>query len=109
MKVLIAGSRSIENFDLSGYIPPDVKMIITGGAKGIDTVAERYADDNGIEKTVIRPQYDLYGRAAPIKRNEQMVDMADFVLIIWDGKSKGSQYTAKYAQKKNKAVKIVLV
>lgn len=109
MKVLIAGSRGIVDFDLSGHIPSNVEMIITGGAKGIDTVAERFADANGIPKIVIRPQYELYGKAAPIKRNEQMVDMADFVLIIWDGKSKGSQYTAKYAKKKNKTVKLLTV
>ena len=108
MKVLVAGSRNIEKFDLKDHIPPDVTMIITGGAEGIDTLAEKYADENGIPKAIVRPQYNLYGRAAPIKRNEKMVDMADFVLVIWDGKSKGSQYTVKYSQKKNKAVKLVL-
>lgn len=108
MKVLVAGSRSIDKFDLNEHIPSNVTMIISGGAKGIDAIAEKYADENGIPKTIIRPQYNLYGRAAPIKRNEQMVDMADFVLVIWDGKSKGSKYTVKYAQKKNKFVKLVL-
>ena len=97
MKVLVAGSRSIEGFDLSEHIPYGTEMIITGGAKGIDMIAEKYADENDIPKVIIRPQYSLYGRAAPIKRNEEMVDMADFVLVIWDGRSKGSQYTVKYA------------
>ena len=109
MKLLIAGSRGLDRFDLSGHVPPETEVIISGGAKGIDTVAEKYADDHGIEKLIIRPSYELYGRAAPIKRNEEMVDLADAVLIIWDGHSRGTKYTADYAAKKNKNVKIVLV
>ena len=44
MKIMIAGSRSIEEFDLSGYISEDVELIISGGASGIDTLAEKFAD-----------------------------------------------------------------
>ena len=104
MKLLIVGSRTIMNFDLVGHVPEDTELIISGGAKGMDTVAERYADAHGIEKLIIRPEYEKYGRAAPIKRNEIMVDMADAVLAIWDGKSKGTERALKYAQKKNKQI-----
>lgn len=109
MKLLIAGSRGIENFDLSKYVPTEIELIISGGAKGIDAVAEKYADDHGIKKIIIKPDYARYGRAAPIKRNEEMVDLADAVLIIWDGHSKGTKYTSDYAAKKNKALRVVLV
>ena len=57
MKLLIVGSRTITDFDLSGHIPEDTHLIISGGAKGMDTVAERYADEHNIEKLIIRPQY----------------------------------------------------
>ncbi|MBO5883524.1 MAG: hypothetical protein J6Q78_03880 [Clostridia bacterium] len=107
MKLLIVGSRSITNFDLSPYITKNIDTIISGGACGIDSVAEEYADMHRLSKYIIRPRYELYGRAAPIKRNEEMVDIADAVLIIWDGKSKGTQYTLKYAQKKNKQITLV--
>ncbi len=107
MKLLIVGSRSIENFDLSPYISADVDAIISGGACGIDSLAEQYADLHRLTKYILRPRYDLYGRAAPLKRNEQMVDMADSVLVIWDGVSKGAQYTLKYAKKKNKQITLV--
>lgn len=59
-------------------------------------MAERYADRHRLSKYIMRPRYDLYGRAAPLKRNEKMVDMADAVLVVWDGHSKGAQYTLKY-------------
>ena len=109
MKLLIVGSRSITDFDLSPYIPTGVDTIISGGAYGIDILAEQYADRNHISKYILRPRYELYGRAAPLKRNEQMVDMADAVLVIWDGKSKGAQYTTKYTKKTNKPITLILV
>ena len=107
MKLLIAGSRGIDNIDLSKYIPEDVDTILSGGAKGIDTLAEEYADKNRLSKIILRPRYDLYGKAAPIKRNEELVNMADKVLIIWDGESKGTKSTITYAEKLNKEIKVV--
>ena len=107
MKLMIAGSRGITDFDLSPYISGDVDTIISGGACGIDGLAEQYADLHRLSKYIMRPRYDLYGRAAPLKRNEEMVDMADAVLIVWDGQSKGTQYTLKYAKKRNKPVTVV--
>ncbi len=109
MKLLIAGSRSITDFDLSGYVPEAVDLIISGGAKGIDTLAEKYADVRGIEKLIIRPQYEKFGRAAPIRRDEEMVDICDAVLAVWDGKSRGTGYTLNYARKKGKKIIEIVV
>lgn len=109
MKLLIVGSRSIEDFDLTEYVPNETELIISGGAKGMDSVAEQYADRHKISKLILRPRYGLYGKAAPIRRNEMMVDVADAVLVVWDGVSRGTQYTVEYARKKNKSVQVILV
>lgn len=109
MKLLIAGSRSIREYDLSPYIPHAVDTIISGGAQGVDSLAESYADEHKLSKYVIRPQYERYGRAAPLKRNQEMVDMADAVLVIWDGKSRGSRFTVEYARKQNKPLFVIQV
>jgi predicted Rossmann fold nucleotide-binding protein DprA/Smf involved in DNA uptake len=109
MKLLIAGSRSITEFDLSPYIPAETDVIISGGASGVDRLAEQYAAAHRLSQYIIRPRYDLFGRSAPLKRNVQMVDMADAVLVIWDGRSKGTLYTLEYARKREKRVTIVYV
>lgn len=107
MKLLIVGSRSISKFDLSKYITQKPELIISGGARGVDTLAEKYADAQKISKLILRPRYDLYGKGAPIKRNQQMVELADRVLVIWDGESRGAMSTVAYAQRAGKPIELV--
>ncbi len=107
MKLLIAGSRGIKEYDLEKYIPTETTMIITGGADGIDALAEGVADKKRLSKLILRPRYDLYGRGAPLKRNETMAEICDMALIIWDGRSRGTKYTADYAEKIGK--KVILI
>ena len=109
MKLLIVGTRGILNFDLSPYVTSDVDTIISGGSSGIDTLAEQYADAHALSKYIIRPQYQIYGRFAPLKRNEIMVDMTDAVLAVWDGTSRGTKYTINYAKRVNKPVTVVVI
>ena len=109
MKLLIIGSRTVVDFDFTPYVGEEIDLIISGGAKGIDKLAEAFADRHQISKLIIYPQYRRYGKAAPIKRNRQMVDFADAVLAVWDGHSKGTLGTIRYAQKQQKHLTIVTV
>ena len=107
MKILVVGSRNIDEFDLSPYIPKETTLVISGGAKGIDAIAEKYADEHKISKLILLPQYNLYGKSAPIKRNETMVNIADTVIIVWDGNSRGTKFTLQYSKKKNKNIILI--
>lgn len=109
MKLLIAGSRSITDIDISPYIPQGTDLIISGGANGVDSLAEKYADKHRISKLILRPRYDLYRRAAPLKRNERMVDICDSVLVLWDDKSSGTKYTIDYVNRVGKPVKVITI
>ena len=107
MKLLIAGSRDIENFELEKYIPDDVELIISGGAKGVDTLAEKIADKRKISKLIMRPNYARYGKGAAIIRNHKMVDIADRVVLLWNGSSRGTKQTLDYAKAQGKPVTLI--
>lgn len=106
MKIAIIGSRSLINAEISRYIPGNVTEIISGGAIGIDTLAEKVADERRISKSIIRPEYDKYGKKAPLIRNKEIVERADYIIAFWDGKSRGTKFTIDYAKKLNKKVRI---
>lgn len=108
MKVAVVGSRGLD-VDVTPYIPPETDEIITGGAKGIDTHAEQYAHARGIPVRIFRPAYEVLGKWATLARNDQIVNAADIVVAIWDGTSRGTQYTIKRAMKLNKPVKVYVV
>lgn len=108
MKIAIIGLRVLQ-IDVAIYIPEEVTEIISGGAKGIDLLAENYADIRNIAKRIIKPEYDKYGRAAPLKRNEEIVNISDMVIAIWDGKSHGTKYVIDYAQKMGKPVEVHII
>ncbi|HBR31076.1 MAG TPA: hypothetical protein DD733_03220 [Clostridiales bacterium] len=84
-------------------------MLITGGAVGVDTIAERYADRKHIKKQIIFPDYGRYGKSAPLYRNKLIVDTADIVIAIWDGVSGGTNFTVKYAQQIGKPFEVHIV
>lgn len=102
MKTAIIGSRSLEISDLEKYLPDGTTEIISGGAKGIDSCAEELAARLGLAITVIRPNYAKFGRCAPLKRNDEIISLADVVVAIWDGKSKGTKYVIERCQKLGK-------
>ena len=58
MKVVIAGSRGFNDYNymknqLNTY---NITYIITGGAKGADSLAEKYAKENNILIEIIKPE-----------------------------------------------------
>jgi len=108
VKIAVVGSRGITVQDIGKYLCK-VDEIVSGGAVGVDACAAEYARGNGIKLTEFLPRYDLYGRAAPIIRNRQIVDYADKVIVFWDGSSRGSLSVIKYAEKVCKSYEIILV
>ncbi len=109
MKIAIIGSRNLEIEDLGKYLSSDCSEIVSGGAKGIDTCAKNYAQMHNIALVEFLPEYDKFGRGAPIVRNKKIVDYADKVLVFWDGKSKGTKSVIDYCRKAGKECKIILI
>lgn len=109
MKLAIIGSRNLTVNNLKEYISEDVAEIVSGGAKGVDECAKKYAQENAIKYVQFLPQYDKFARAAPLKRNEQIIDYCDEVLAFWDGKSRGTKFVIDRCNKMGKKIKVVVL
>lgn len=92
MKVAVIGSRGLTVNNLEKYLPAETDEIISGGARGIDQCAKEYALSHGIKLTEFLPEYDKYGRTAPLIRNITIIKNSDIVLAFWDGKSRGTKF-----------------
>ena len=108
MKVAVIGSRGLLVEDLGKYLPEETSEIVSGGARGIDTCARDYALSHNLKLTEFLPEYDRYGRGAPLKRNIQIIEYADLVLAFWDGTSRGTKYVIDNCKKLGKPVRIFL-
>lgn len=114
MKLAISGSRNYQDYatlkKVIQQLVPQATMIISGGAKGADRLAEQYARENNLELKIIRPQYDRYPfKAAPMIRNADIVNAADKVICFYhQTKTNGTADTAKKAVKAGKLLAEVL-
>lgn len=113
MTIAIIGSRAITDKEfiyskldtIFSTRKPD--LIVSGGAKGPDTLGVLWARDNEIAVKEFFPDWEKYGRGAGFKRNTQIVEAADLVIAFWDGLSKGTLDSINKAKKLNKRVEII--
>ncbi len=105
MKVAIIGSRNIIINDLDKYIPKYTTEIVSGGAKGVDSCAADYAKSHGIKLTEFLPEYNKYGKAAPLKRNLQIIEYCDQLIAFWNGTSKGTKFVITIVKNQEKKQK----
>ena len=76
----------------SAGVPAGTTEIVSGGAVGVDRCARKYANQHGLKLTEFLPDYETYGKYAPLKRNLQIIEYADVVYAFWDGKSTGTSF-----------------
>jgi len=108
VKVAVIGSRNLAVKNLEKYLPEGTTEIVSGGARGIDSCAKNYANANGIPLKEFLPNYDEFGRSAPLLRNLEIIDYADIVLAFWDGKSRGTKFVIDKCRAKGKPVNIFI-
>lgn len=117
MKIIIAGNRYFEDYDFlkrginnifrhienEGGKPLNNIMIVSGGARGTDTMAARFAKENNIPFKEFRADWGKHGRAAGPIRNQEMADFVkngDCLLIaFWDYESRGTRSMIEIAHK----------
>ncbi len=113
MKIAVVGSRQVLDEPviqevLDTYLGK-MTVLITGGAKGVDTLAERWARKNDIPVEVYLPDWKNLGKAAGIVRNRAMVMECHECIAFWDGISKGTKSTIEMCKKQNKRVVVFTV
>lgn len=105
MKLAVVGPRDFSDkeyiYSVISVVVDEFKVteIVSGGARGVDTIAELFSSDNGLSFVGFLPQYDRYGKTATIIRNRLIVKNSDMVLAFWNGKSRGTKSTIDIARR----------
>ena len=107
----VVGSRDMNNYYivytyLKQYLPKDA-IIITGGARGVDLLAEVYAEMNGHHCEVYEAQWDRFGNTAGMIRNAEMVKNSDHLIAFWDGTSPGTKNMIDTWLKRSRKVVVI--
>ena len=107
VKLAVIGSRNFPTIRLADYIPSHVTEIVSGGARGIDRQARKFAEENRIPLTEFLPDYRRYGRGAPLRRNREIAAYADECLAFWDGTSRGTAHTIEQFRLIGKKITVI--
>lgn len=109
MKIAVIGSRGFNDYDKLKSILSEFKitLLISGGARGADSLGERYAKENDIETKIYLPDWDKHGKSAGFKRNTDIINEAELIIAFWDQESRGTKDSIDKAYKQNKQVLII--
>ena len=115
-KVIIAGSRGFFNYKLlreqcNKFLREKRRtsniIIVSGHARGADTLGEKYAQDEGFALEIYPAQWKKFGKRAGYRRNEQMAEVADALIAFWDGSSKGTKHMIDIMEDKKLLVRVI--
>lgn len=110
MKIAVVGSRRFNNYDLLKQVLDKhgkASLIISGGAKGADTLGQRYAKENGLIMHIRYPDYRRYGRKAPLVRNVLIALDCEEMIAFPMPNSSGTWHVIRKAKQFHKKVYIV--
>lgn len=115
-RLVVAGCRDYNDYSVASVeIEKHIKkldancsvIIVSGCAEGADKLGERYASEHNLTVERFPAEWDKYGKYAGPRRNAQMAQVADGVLVFWDGKSRGTKNMIENAKKANKPYVII--
>jgi hypothetical protein len=111
IKIGVIGSRSFNDYELLKRTLDEYKgkvwVIVSGGAKGADSLGEKWANDNNIKTCIYKPDWDTHGKRAGFIRNKDIVEDSDIIIAFWDSLSRGTEHSINLAKKMDKEVRIV--
>ena len=112
MRLAVIGSRGFDDYELLEKVLDIIQRgnrlsfdtIVSGGANGADSLAERYAIKNDIKTDIYPADWNKHGKSAGYIRNVDIWDNSDFGVAFWDGESKGTAHSFKLSIKQNKTL-----
>jgi len=110
MKLGVVGSRLFDDYDfvkdkiLKTFDINEVDTIVSGGAKGVDTLGERFAEEFNLKKDITKPDWKKYGKGAAFIRNGDIVNNSDYLIAFPIKESGGTWDTIRKAEKAGKKV-----
>lgn len=108
-RIAIVGSRRFPRLELVEAFVVSLApgtVVVSGGAEGVDSAAERAARARGLEVIVFHADGKAHGHQAGPMRNAEIVAHADRVVAFWDGRSQGTLNTIVQALGANLPVEI---
>jgi hypothetical protein len=64
---------------------PDMVLLHGGSPKGAERIAARWADHRKVPQIAFRPDWTKHAKAAPFKRNDQMLDVLPIGVMVFPG------------------------
>lgn len=113
MVVAVVGSRTFTDWSLldetltAFHRATPISKIVSGGARGADSMAERWANAHTIPVTVFPAEWQKYGKRAGFIRNELIISSCDRCFAFWDGQSKGTKHDIDLCAKQNIPCQII--
>lgn len=92
-KLAVVGSRGFTDYQTLCAVLDAWELpfsLVSGGARGADNLAERYAAEHHIPIRIIRADWNAHGKTAGFLRNTKIVEESDDCVAFWDGKSRGT-------------------
>lgn len=83
------------------YAAIPITQVISGMAQGVDLIAWQWAGQHKIDRVAMPAEWDINGRSAGFIRNSEMAEVADALIAVWDGQSKGTAHMIQQAMRKN--------
>ena len=63
----------------------DDMVLVHGGGPGVERVAAQWADRHGVDQVVCKPDWNAHGRAAPFRRNDELLNLLPKGVIAFPG------------------------
>lgn len=82
-------------------------VIVSGGAKGVDSWAIDEAKELDLATMVLRAEWNRFGKGAGMIRNELLVNTCHLLFVFWDGSSPGTRHVMSHAKKTSTPYKLI--